>query len=48
MLMSGNKTIVMSHFPTCLNMGISSVSFPITEEYSGFEILKHYLNESII
>lgn len=50
MLMSGSKMIEMMHFPSRLNMGISSVSFPITEEdkYSGFEILKHYLNESII
>lgn len=50
MRMSGSKIIEMMHFPSRLNMGISSVSFPITEEdkYSGFEILKHYLNESII
>lgn len=50
MLMSGSKIIEMSHFPSRLNIGISSVSFPVTEEdkYSGFEILKHYLNESII
>lgn len=48
--MSGSKMIEMTHFPSRLNMGISSVSFPINQEdkYSGFEILKHYLNESII
>jgi hypothetical protein len=48
--MSGSKMIEMMHFPSRLNMGISSVSFPINQEdkYSGFEILKHYLNESII
>ncbi len=48
--MLGSKMIEMMHFPSRLNMGISSVSFPIKqdERNSGFEILKHYLNESII
>jgi hypothetical protein len=48
--MLGSKMIEMMHFPCRLNMGISSVSFPINQEekYSGFEILKRYVNESII
>jgi hypothetical protein len=48
--MSGSKMIEMMHFPGRLNMGISSISCPVNtnEKYSGYEILRHYLNESII
>lgn len=49
MLMYGSKMIEMMHFPSRLNMGIASVSFPVNpdDKYSGYEILKHYINESI-
>jgi len=50
MLMSGNKMIEMMHFPSRLNMGLSSVSFPVNPDgkYSGYEILRNYLDDSII
>lgn len=49
--MLGINKIEMSHFPSRLNMGISSTTFKVDEiddpRWGGFAILEHYLNESI-